>query len=195
MHLTGKNRQKGFGATAALFMIALVVGIGAAVIYANRDSAGNASRETTKAYVGVFLKQAGDMRSHYTRFVSGGGDPTVFMEQWAGQVNPPHPSLALWGSTAWRLNHYGINMPGIGTTAGDKILWVEQLTDNACVAINTTLHGAGFSTTASIPTADLWTMFMDAEGQTVTPGISGWDIGCMKMADTLNVFFAVLEEA
>jgi hypothetical protein len=81
------NHQKGFGATAALFMIALIVGIGSALVYANRDTSGNASQRAGKALVGVLMKQASDLRLGANRYMAATNSPLSNITWDAGSVS------------------------------------------------------------------------------------------------------------
>ncbi|MEC4720405.1 hypothetical protein RY831_14680 [Noviherbaspirillum sp. CPCC 100848] len=175
-------------------MVALIVGIGSALVYANRDVSGNASKEATKAYVGATLKQAGDLRSRYLRFIANGGEPEEFLSDFGPNMATPHKALTTNGWAEWQFTYHPLVLPGIGTSAGERAVFFENLTEDACTTINTMLHGQAYKTAASTPAAGIGVWDFGRQGQTITPGVSGWDIGCLESTDNAYVFYAVVQD-
>lgn len=208
MHLTGNNRQRGFGATAALFMIALVVGIGSALVYANRDTSGNAKIEAERALVGVLMRQASDLRSAANRYLFANGQASLEGMTWddnaaTGLFAPAKQyaviqkapgTLVKLGTAEWHYNSAMV-IPGVATTAADQIAFVSDLTDSACAAANSSAHGSSYATINSIPTAGKAWVAFHLSPEAITPDVNGWDIGCVRTTDSRNVFYVVLHSA
>lgn len=163
MYLKGKMGQSGFSATAALFMIALVVGIGSALLYENRDTPTNAAQETGKALVGVLLKQASDLRLGANWYMADTSS-TLSNIKWdrdAGSgLFAPETKYALLqkapialtagGTREWQFSR-GALLPGVGTVAEELIVFVLNISDGACATANGTLYGQRFPVRALYP--------------------------------------------
>ncbi|MEC4720407.1 hypothetical protein RY831_14690 [Noviherbaspirillum sp. CPCC 100848] len=205
--LHARNRQKGFGATAALFMIALIVGIGSALVYANRDTSGNSAAETAKAFAGVLHKQGADMRLGYNLYAANGGSvDTMTFDSTAGtglfepskkyalQQKAPGAVMAGGADGVWTWNK-NLSLPAVGTAAGDGVAMVAGITEAACISVNQTAYGSTYSTAASIPASGLAASALATGGSVVTPGVGNWAAGCYKTTDSKFFYFVALNEA
>jgi hypothetical protein len=202
--------QKGFGATAALFMIGCVVAIGSALIYANRDTGKDASSQTARGYASVVLKQGVELRAAYKRYVANGGDisqvtftttaGTGLFDPAKGYLGEPLvPAMAMTPNSTekWRLNR-GLGILGLDNPSPPAAL-LGSLTLPTCLAINHALYGANYSTEASLPeSGNYWNSLNALNGGGTTTAlvnmVIGWDSGCHRTGDGKYYYFTALAE-
>ena len=200
-------RQRGMGATIILFTIALIVLVGAALAYASRGNPSATSGQGGKVYAGLLLKQSADYHDAYSRYVFDGGNagtmtftttpppPSTANElfnptnQYGSYVAPP-PQAVTTGTPVWKYQSKA-SVPGVGAGGVGNMIYVLDLTKDACQEVNHQLYGTRSAPTGATSAATL----AGAGPVTLDATLTGRAIGCyLSSADTNYVFYAMLNE-
>ncbi|MDY7572985.1 hypothetical protein [Actimicrobium sp. CCI2.3] len=202
------SKQRGMGATVILFTIALIVLVGAALAYSSRGSSKSLSVESAKVYSAIILKQSGEYREAYNRFIfDGNSASTMTFDTTSGTglfdpnkqygINQSAPAQAITtGATdaAWQYNK-SIFVSGIGidTTGGaDSIVYLNKLSLAACQQINLQMYGDPIGTTIPSATIALADFAINNGTKTITAG--GRATGCVATSDPFYIFYSTLAE-
>lgn len=199
-------RQRGMGATIVLFTIALIVMVGAALAYASRSNPSAINVQGAKVYSGILLKQSAEFRDAFSRYAFSGANTATMTFNAAGlpagdlftpsdqfgnyQTPPPQATTAPTTPSNWL---YNANVPvlGIGTAAGESIVYVPDVNLATCQAVNLQMYG-----TTVIPVSTTVTTSNLATAGTAfdaTPG--GRATGCFQITGGTYVFYSTLNEA
>ena len=197
------NRQRGMGATIILFTIALIVLVGAALAYASRGNPNAANVQGGKVYASVFLKQSADYHDAYSRYIFDGGNAANMTFNGAVTANelfnpatqygsyqapPPQsvipPAVATW---AYKNN---ARVPGVGSGNAGSMIYVLNVTQDACTEVNQQLYGVRTIPTSATGTA---AELAGAGAVVLDAALNGRATGCYVNGGT-NIFYVTLNE-
>ncbi len=208
------SHQRGMGATAILFTIALIILVGAALAYASRGNPNAINTQSAKIQAALVLKQGGDYRDAYSRYISEGGvagsmtwdtaSTGLFNSttQYGIYMAPPVQAMALnsgtYATAQWRYNK-AIDLANVGTSSNDSIAYIPDVALTVCEEINNQLYGTksippSGSVAFSAVTDTLAALDAAATGGAAgTPG-AGKAVGCFKTSDAKYVAYTALAE-
>ena len=197
------RRQGGMGATIILFTIALIVLVGAALAYASRGNPSSMSTQSARVYAGLLLKQTGDFRDAYSRYIFDGkaagtmtfnatGLPSTDLFYPTGQYGnyqaPPTAAMANAATPQWLYNN-NIAVAGVGTATADSVAYVPDVTLAVCQEVNRQMYGV---ITIDVPSVATISAMTSATTLAVTSGRAS---GCFVTTDTKYIVYTTLGEA
>ena len=203
-HRPGLGRQRGMGATIILFTIALIVLVGAALAYASRGNPSAANVQGGKVYASVLLKQSADYHDAYSRFIFDGGNaanmtfnitPATANELFNpstqyGTYQAPPPQSVIPPAVATWLYKNNAKVPGVGSGGPGSMIFVANVTQEACTETNQQLYGV-----RSIPTSATTVASLTGTGAvTLDVSLNGRATGCFVNTEATNVFYVTLNE-
>ena len=198
------RQQRGMGATIILFTIALIVLVGAALAYASRGNPNSMTVQSARVYSGLLLKQSGDFRDAYSRYIFDGGVASAMTfnsgataaelflptNQYGNYQAPPAQAMNGAATPQWLYTKTAA-ITGIGTAAADSIAYVPDVLLAVCTEVNRQLYG-----TAAVDPAASGVANLAAIASAVSIGVtSGRSSGCFATTDTKYVVYVTLGEA
>lgn len=202
-HRTDLGRQRGMGATIILFTIALIVLVGAALAYASRGNPSAANIQGGKVYASVLLKQSADYHDAYSRFIFDGGNaanmtfngtagPNELFNPATqyGSYQAPPPQSVIPPATATWLYKNNARVPGVGAGGAGSMIYVANVTREACIEVNQQLYGSRTLVTSTTASTDL----TGSTALVLDNTLSGHATGCYTSSDGINVFYVTLNE-
>ena len=202
-HRGHPGRQRGMGASIILFTIALIVLVGAALAYASRGNPNAANVQGGKVYASVLLKQSADYHDAYSRFIFDGGNAANMTFNGAvtanelfnpstqyGNYQAPPPQSVIPPATPTWLYKNGARVPSVGSGTSGSLIYVLNVTSDACNEVNRQLYGV-----RSIPTSSTGTT-TELAGTTaivLDVTLAGRATGCYVNGG-INTFYVTLNE-
>jgi hypothetical protein len=202
--ITSRHRQRGMGATVILFTIALIVLVGAALAYGSRGNTKAFTNESAKVFSSVLLKQSGEYRDAYNRYIFDGGNAglmtftnalTVYAlfnsnKQYGIEQDPPSKAFASTATT-WKYNNTVV-VTGVGSSSPDSIVYLTGISPDVCTQINTQMYGLSAIPVESL--ADASALVAPATPTIASLSYTGRATGCVQLADSSYVFYSTLAE-
>ena len=204
VHYRGnRNRERGMGATIILFTIALIVLVGAALAYASRGNPNAANVQGGKVYASVLLKQSADYHDAYSRYIFDGGNAATMTfngaitanelfnpaTQYGSYQAPPPQSVIPPAVATWGYKNMA-RVPGVGSGGSGSLIYVLNVTPEACIETNQQLYG-----TRTIPPSTSGTAaeLAGASPLVLDVTLNGRATGCYSNGGT-NIFYVTLNE-